>query len=71
MNRVILKAEDLDGYLTDTDKDYISRMDGLYKEAMAGFNMLSVSLPENRRKKEADKLIQLYNEMGSAMQDIC
>ncbi|MDR1902240.1 MAG: uracil phosphoribosyltransferase [Treponema sp.] len=71
MNKVILKAEDLDGYLDETDKENIFRMDSIYRQAMSSFGVLSVSPPETRRKKEADNLISLYNEMGLAMQEIC
>ncbi|MDR0602394.1 MAG: uracil phosphoribosyltransferase [Treponema sp.] len=70
MNRVILKAEDLDGYLTESDRDYLSRMDGRYGEVMESFRLLSSGIPEQRRKAE-DRLISLYNEMGLLMQEIC
>jgi uracil phosphoribosyltransferase len=70
MNRVILKAEDLDGYLTGSDRDFLSRMDTLYQEVLCFFKLLSSGIPEERRKAE-DKLIALYNEMGSLMQEIC
>ncbi|MDR0628296.1 MAG: hypothetical protein LBG24_01375 [Treponema sp.] len=35
MSKILLKAEDLDGYLTESDKGYISRMNGLYKRDAA------------------------------------
>jgi uracil phosphoribosyltransferase len=70
MNKVILKAEDLDGYLTDADRDYLARMDMIYGRVMESFKRLSSGMPEERRTAE-DKLISLYNEMGLMMQDIC
>ncbi|MDR1104827.1 MAG: uracil phosphoribosyltransferase [Treponema sp.] len=70
MNRVILKAGDLDGYLAGADWDYLSRMDVLYREVMESFKLLSSGIPEQRRKAE-DRLISLYNEMGLLMQKIC
>ena len=70
MNKVILKAEDLDGYLTAADKDNLVRMDGLYEQVMKSFSKLSSGLPAERRDGE-DSLIALYNEMGALMQDIC
>ena len=70
MSKVILKAEDLDGYLSAADKDYIARMDTLYGEVMQSFSRLSSSLQGERRDAE-DALISLYNEMGNLMQDIC
>jgi uracil phosphoribosyltransferase len=70
MNKVILKAEDLDGYLTGTDRDYLSRMDAQYRLVMESFKLLSSGMPEERRKAE-DRLISLYNEMGLLLQEIC
>ena len=34
-SKVILKAEDLDGYLTEKDQEYLSKLDKLYDEAYA------------------------------------
>jgi uracil phosphoribosyltransferase len=58
MNKIILKAEDLDGYLTTADKDNLDRMDGLYRQIMKSFS-------------REDTLIALYNELEELMQDIC
>jgi uracil phosphoribosyltransferase len=71
MNKIILKAEDLDGYLTEADKDYISRMDKFYREVMSSFSILSSSRLEKEKHKEEENLIRLFNEMGSLMQEIC
>ena len=70
MNKVILKAEDLDGYLTAADKDYLSRMDQLYKQVMKSFSQLASGLQGERRSGE-DSLISLYNDMGILMKEIC
>ncbi|MDR2070502.1 MAG: uracil phosphoribosyltransferase [Treponema sp.] len=71
MNNVILKAEALDGYLSDSDKAYLSRMDKVYREVMTCFSILSTTKSELERKQEEDALIRLYNEMGDLMQEIC
>ncbi|MDR1142647.1 MAG: uracil phosphoribosyltransferase, partial [Spirochaetaceae bacterium] len=71
MNKVVLKAEDLDGFLTDADKANLSRMDGFYREALACFNILSTTRLESEHRREEDTLIKLYNEMGSLMQELC
>lgn len=71
MNKVVLKAEDLDGYLTATDKEILERMDGLYRQAMVSFNILSHGGDAGLRKREEAALVELYNQMGSVMQDIC
>ena len=70
MGKIILKAEDLDGYLNSSDKDSLTRMNAFYEEAVKLFSLLGSGLKEQRRKAE-DNLISLYNEMGALMQDIC
>jgi uracil phosphoribosyltransferase len=40
MNRIILKAEDLDGFLTENDKSDLLEMDTCYHDALACFNIL-------------------------------
>jgi len=70
MSKIVLKAEDLDGYLTSQDRDCLARMDGLYAKVMGSFSLLDSGLPAERRKGE-DSVISLYNEMGAVMQEIC
>jgi uracil phosphoribosyltransferase len=71
MNKVILKAEDLDGFLTEADKASLVRMDEFYRHVMTCFTILSTTRSDTERKREEDKLIALYNEMGTILQDIC
>jgi uracil phosphoribosyltransferase len=71
MNKVILKAEDLDGYLNAADRELLGRMDGLYRQAMLSFNILSHSANHSEREREQGSLIELYNTMGALMQEIC
>ncbi|MDR3146372.1 MAG: uracil phosphoribosyltransferase [Treponema sp.] len=71
MSKVILKAEDLDGLLTESDRDSISRMDKFYREVMTCFSLLSTTHSEAERRREEENLIRLYNDMGSLMQEIC
>jgi uracil phosphoribosyltransferase len=70
MNNVILKAEDLDGYVTPADRDCLDRMETLYGQVMDVFKRLESGLQAERRKAE-DSLISLYNEVGVLMQEIC
>jgi len=70
MSKVILKAEDLDGYLSAADKDCLDRMDALYRRVMEAFKKLESGLQQERRGAE-DSLISLYNEVGGLMQEIC
>jgi uracil phosphoribosyltransferase len=71
MNKVVLKAEDLDGYLTGTDRDYLANMDGVYREALGIFDILGKTSSVAERKQAEDRLIALYNDMGLMMQEIC
>jgi uracil phosphoribosyltransferase len=71
MNKVILKAEDLDGYLSAVDKENIAGMDRIYREVLSGFSILSTSRLEKEKKREEENIIRLFNEMGTMMQDIC
>ncbi len=71
MSKVILKAEDLDGYLSSSDKEILSRMDDLYRQAMVSFNILSHGSDSGARGREEAKLIEHYNVMGTVMQEIC
>jgi len=66
MDKVILKAEELDGYLTSQDKDDLRSVNALFEKTLAVF-------PRWRAEnKEAEKeLIGLYNEMGILLQEIC
>jgi uracil phosphoribosyltransferase len=71
MNEIILKAEDLDGYLTNADRDHIDQMGKLYREVMSSYSILDKSRLEKEKKREEENLIRLFNEMGSIMQEIC
>jgi uracil phosphoribosyltransferase len=71
VSKVILKAEDLDGYLNAADQEHLVRMDTLYRHAMVSFNILSTSTSSSQKRHEEQTLIELYNHMGSLMQEIC
>ena len=66
MDKVILKAGELDGYLTDTDRDNLKEMDLLFSKALDVFPKLSEG-----GKPEQNSLISIYNDMGALMQEIC
>jgi uracil phosphoribosyltransferase len=59
-DKVVLKAEDLDGYLTRQDLLDLDVLDKMYKETMKSFD------PVNE-----DKIIEAYDKMGHKMQEIC
>jgi len=70
MDRVVLKAEDLDGFLTEEDKKQITAMNSEYDKALVIYKELIQS--ETKEDKEAckQKLIKLYNTMGDLMKEI-
>jgi uracil phosphoribosyltransferase len=71
MSKVILKAEDLDGFLLESDKIHISEMNDIFRQVEASFHILSTTVNPSERNREEQRLIDLYNQMGSKMQDIC
>ncbi|MDC7225547.1 MAG: uracil phosphoribosyltransferase [Spirochaetales bacterium] len=70
MSKVILKATDLDGYLTDADKENISKMMAYYDQAMEHFNVISSSNFTDKSEASKKELINIYNKMGVLMQEI-
>jgi uracil phosphoribosyltransferase len=70
-NKVILKAVDLDGFLTERDKAQIADMDKIYSEVGACFSRYSAAHDNLEMGREEKNLINYYNEMGRLMQDIC
>lgn len=70
MGTIVLKATDLDGFLTEGDKASLVRMDDLYNEVTDASRVLSSSQNEQRLGQEKQRLIELYNQMGEEMQRI-
>ena len=60
VDKIVLKAEDLDGYLTKDDLDDLSRLQEMYKGATAHF-----------AAEDKDGIIRDFDEMGHEMQNIC
>lgn len=69
-SHVLLHASDLDGYLTDGDREHLEAMDELYGKALEVMRVLDSSQNEKRLKQEKDSLISLYTEMGDRMQEV-
>jgi len=66
MDKVILKAEELDGYLTAQDKEDLVSLDVLFARALGIFPQLQAG-----KKGAEDDLIRVYNDMGDLLQEIC
>ncbi len=69
--KIILKAESLDGYLTEKDQAFLSKMDSLYEETMASFKIIASGGFSSTIAQEEKKIISSFNEMGHFMQEIC
>lgn len=59
-NKIILKAEDLDGYLTQDDLNDLNELEVMFKENLQYFE------PVNE-----EKIIDAYDKLGHKMQEIC
>lgn len=68
-NEIVLKATDLDGYLTDTDVERLGEMDRLYGQASEVFQRL-VMRTGSDHSDDRRRLIDIYNEMGRFMQEV-
>jgi uracil phosphoribosyltransferase len=68
MSRVVLKASDLDGYLTEADKERLGQVHELYDEALESFGRLESSRDGHDEIRE--RLIILYNTMGDLMKEV-
>lgn len=58
--KIILKAEDLDGYLTSEDLNDLQQLDVMFKETMKSFDPV-----------DEKKIIEGYDKMGHKMQEVC
>ncbi len=68
---IILKAEDLDGYLTETDRENISRMHTYYDEALSSFaNLEAGESKPSLVQDETEKIIALFEKMGKFMHEL-
>ncbi|HUZ16937.1 MAG TPA: uracil phosphoribosyltransferase [Spirochaetia bacterium] len=70
MDEVILRAADLNGYLTEADRLNLSLMDGHYQEAIEIYRSLTTASNAVAAQEANTRLIELYNVMGDLMQEI-
>jgi uracil phosphoribosyltransferase len=69
-NHIVLKAADLDGYLTDEDRERIEKMGTLYNQALRAFPRAEKTGTLDSWRQEREHIIATYNEMGAFMQEI-
>lgn len=70
MSKIILKATDLDGYLTDSDKKNLDKMHEYFDQAMEHFTTISSSNFTDKSEASKKEIISIYNKMGELMQEI-
>lgn len=70
MSHVILKAEDLDGYLTDSDKKHLDQMNGEYSKTIDIYRELLNCREDSEREDCKQRLVKLYTVMGDLMKEI-
>ena len=69
MDKVILQAADLDGYLTSADQEAIARVGDIYCRAQEDFVRLGSGNFQERQGAE-ERLLTLFNELGERMQAV-
>ena len=67
---VILKAADLDGYLSDADKENLGRMNEMYDRAISYFDIIDKTDNVKRLDEAKRELISIYDQMGKQMQSL-
>lgn len=70
-DKIVLKAEDLDGYLTEKDNAYLAEMDDIYQKVMKSFQIIHDGGFSSNIVKEEKNVIDCFNQMGHIMQEIC
>jgi len=68
VSNIVLKASDLDGYLTDADKRHLDIMQSHFDGAREIFTDLANETSDSSSDRE--NLIGLYNTMGDVLQEI-
>ena len=69
MDKVVLQAADLDGYLTLADQEAIATVGTLYGRALEDFVRLDSGNVQERQGAE-ERLLALFNELGERMQAV-
>ena len=70
MDQVVLRAQDLDEYLTADDHAIVDGMNSLYQQALEAMKVLNSSPNEQRQQSAKQRLIDLYQQMGDRMQEV-
>jgi len=69
MDKVVLQAADLDGYLTSADQKAIAQAGGLYGRALDDFACLGGGKDQERERAQ-ERLLSVFNELGETMKGV-
>jgi uracil phosphoribosyltransferase len=70
MSRVVLRAQDLDGYLSPSDKRIIDGVDASFSRTTKAFRILDDPQRKAEHEIAAEELISIFNELGQEMKEI-
>jgi uracil phosphoribosyltransferase len=69
MDKIVLQAADLDGFLTPADQEAITDVGGLYGRTLEDFIRLDKGRTRERQGAE-ERLLSVFNELGERMQAV-
>jgi uracil phosphoribosyltransferase len=69
MEKVVMQAADLDGYLNPADQEAIAKVGNLYRRALEDFIRLDSGNIQEQQSAE-ERLLALFNELGERMQAV-
>lgn len=69
-NQVVLKADALDGFLTESDKLNLDKVSNLYNKLLENFPMITKTSFSKVSEKNETEVVQLYKEIGDLLKDI-
>ncbi|MBN2345004.1 MAG: uracil phosphoribosyltransferase [Candidatus Aminicenantes bacterium] len=69
MDKIVLQAADLDGYLTEADAQAIARVSDLYGRALEDFSGLEPGRGEGDGKAR-ERVLAVFNELGELLRDV-
>ena len=65
-DKIVLKAEDLDGYLTEEDQNYLMHLNGIYNDVMESFRKIHSGGFSSSLAMEEQKVINGFNTNNRA-----
>jgi uracil phosphoribosyltransferase len=70
MSSVVLRAQDLDGFLSPADKRIIGEVDGRFSKTAEPFRILDDPRRKPEHERAGAELISIFNDLGHMMKEI-